>query len=253
MLSTNRTLGSFAALFLAVLAILCPTRSASQDPDEATVIHGISAAVGAREDNLLGYTAIEHYLVFRNGEQQQPAAEMRVKTTYRRDIGKSYEILSETGSTLLRKQLLERMLDNEKSLTRPATRRTALINSTNYTMTMKGKAIEDNRACVVMQIAPKRPSPYLFNGQIWVDARTYAIVRLEGITSKSPTVFAAPTQVSRQYEVVRGFPMATRATASTSIWLVGPTRIAIDYTDYDLQVAASSTSPPSAPKTAPSN
>ena len=253
MTMTRRSPGTRGLILLAAFLILFSLRSFSQQRDDASVIRGIDASVTAREDHLIGYTATEHYVVYRNGDQQHPAAEMYVKTTYHSDTGKTYQILSETGSVLLRKQLLERMLDSEKTVTQPAIRRTALINSTNYDMAVKGTATQDGRPGLVMEIAPRRISPYLFRGQIWVDAQDYSIVRLEGITSKSPTVFASPTQVSRQYRMVNGFPMATHATASTAIFLVGQTTIAIDYTNYVLQVAANSTSHPAPAETKPAN
>ena len=75
--------------------------------------HRIDATVHARETNLLGYTVTEHYTVFRNHDEQHPAADMVVKTTYRRDVGKNFSIVSLTGSMLMRK-MLEEVLATEK-------------------------------------------------------------------------------------------------------------------------------------------
>lgn len=215
------------------LALAC----AAQQPDAASIVRGIDASVAARENNLLGYTAIEHYSVFRNRDLRHPAASMTVKTTYRKDAGKSYQILNESGSALFGAQILERILESEKTVTKPAVRSTALINSRNYTMASIGEVTLNGRRCFLLQLVPKRSSPYLFKGKIWVDAGTASIVQLEGITARSPTVFAAPTNIARQYAIIGGFPMATHATASTSIWLIGPTTIQIDYSDYVIQAA----------------
>ncbi len=201
----------------------------------AAVLQRIDASVHARENNLLGYTVTEHYAVFRNHDEQHPAAEMVVKTTYQRDVGKNYTIVSETGPVLLRK-VLETVLDNERNMTRPANRVTAVISPANYEMTVKGAEQVDGRNCMAVAIRPRRASQYLLNGTVWVDAENGAIVQLQGVTAKSPSMFAGASQLFRQYTMIDGFPMATHARAGSNSWLVGQTTIKIDYTGYQLQV-----------------
>jgi hypothetical protein len=202
----------------------------------ASVIQGIDASVHARESNLLGYTVTEHYTVLRNHDEKHPAAEMVVKTTYRRDVGKNFSIVSLNGSVLLRK-MLEEVLATEKKMTEPANRSTAVIIPANYEMTVKGPGMMDGRSCIALTIKPRRISPYLFNGTVWVDAQNQAIVRLEGVAAKSPTFLSGPSQVSRQYTMIDGFAMATRARAVSNSPLLGETIVNIDYTGYQLQPA----------------
>jgi hypothetical protein len=205
---------------------------------EADVLQGIDASVAARDENLTSYTVTEHYSVFRNQEKVHPAAEMTVKTTYQKDSGKSYEILNESGSELILKQVLGRVLDSEKTLTQPSNRANAIITSANYTMHVKGHEVVDGRNCIALSIAPRRSAQYLFQGDLWVDAQDYSIVQLAGVTAKSPTVLAGPTQVSRHYATIEGLPMATHATATSASWLFGQTTIDIDYTGYQMELRA---------------
>ena len=191
----------------------------------------------ARERGLLGYTVTEHYTVFRNQDEQHPVAEMTVKTTYQRDVGKNFSIVSETGSALLRK-VLETVLDNERRMTKPANRVTAVISPANYEMTVKGSEMVDGRQCMAVLIQPRRSSQYLLNGTVWVDAQDGSIVKLEGITARSPSIFAGASRVLRRYTIIDGFPMATHARAVSNSWLVGQTIIKIDYTDYEIQLRA---------------
>jgi hypothetical protein len=203
------------------------------DPN-AAIIQGVDASVHAREDNLLGYTVTEHYAVFRNHDEQHPVAETVVKTTYQRDSGKNFSVVSTSGSLLLRK-MLEEVLATEKKMTQPSNRITAVITPANYEMTVKGAAVIDGRNCIVLAIKPRRVSPYLFNGTVWVDAQNQAIVQLEGMAAKSPSIFTGPTQVSRQYATIDGFPMATHARAVSNSSLLGKTVVKIDYTGYHIQ------------------
>ncbi len=210
-------------------------QSPAQQDANAAVLQRIDASVHARENNLLGYTVTEHYAVFRNHDEQHPAAEMVVKTTYQRDVGKNYTIVSETGPVLLRK-VLETVLDNERNMTRPANRVSAVISPANYEMTVKGAEPVDGRNCLAVVIRPRRTAQYLLNGTVWVDAGDGAIVQLEGVTAKSPSMFAGASQVFRQYTMIDGFAMATHARAVSNSWLAGQTTIKIDYTGYQLQV-----------------
>ena len=77
---------------------------AQQPLDISAIVHGVDASVTNRIDNLAAYTVTEHYAVFRGKDEIHPAAEMLVKTTYRKQQGKSYEIaLAEWLSVLAKR------------------------------------------------------------------------------------------------------------------------------------------------------
>ena len=235
----------------ALLNSFAPLATPEPRANEAATIQKIDASVASRDGNLVGYTVTERYRVFRGGDSVHPAADMTVKTTYRKDTGKSYTILTQTGSGLLLNDVLGRVLDSERLMTQPANRVQALLNSANYTMSVKGDAEMDGRNCLEVAIAPKRISPYLFRGSIWVDPENGSIVKLEGVAAKSPTILTGATRVSRHYEMLNGFPMATHATAVSDSWLVGQTRIEIDYTDYALTPRSPAGPEPATSTTAP--
>jgi hypothetical protein len=229
-LPSHRHIGILAA---AVLAAFVP--SAFSQANDASVVQGIDASVAARDEGILSYTVTEHYSVFRNQDKEHPAAEMTVKTTYQKDKGKSYAVLSESGSELIRKQVLGRLLDSEQTATQPANRANAVITSANYTMHVKGQEVVGGRNCIALSVVPRRSAPYLFQGNIWVDVQNFAIVQLAGVTSKSPSILVSPSQVNRQYATIDGFPMATHATATSGSWLLGQTTIDIDYSGYQIE------------------
>jgi hypothetical protein len=222
-----------AAFFL--FGYLAPVASQAQGAN-GDIFQRIDAAVRARDEGLTAYTATEHYAVFRNHDQEHPAAEMMVKTTYQKDSGKSFTILSESGPELLRKQVLEAILDTERRMSQRDNRATAVITTANYEMTVKGSEAVDGRNCVAVTLKPKRISPYLFDGTVWVDAQDESIVQLQGVAVKSPTVLTGPSQILRQYTSINGFPMATHAKAVSNSWLLGQTTIKIDYTNYEMQL-----------------
>jgi hypothetical protein len=210
----------------------------AQQPDAAAVIRQIDALTMARYDSIAGYTVTEYYAVFRGKDETQPVAEMTVKTTYQRESGKSYAIVSESGPELIRKLGLHPLLDNEKSISLPGKVQQSWFTSANYEMTlMPGRPRQMNgRECLAVAITPKRKAPNLIVGTLWVDAKDDSIVEIEGIGSKSPSIWTGPTQLMRQYTNMNGFAMATHARAVANSFLLGQTVVTIDYRDYHIQL-----------------
>ncbi|MGA8743258.1 MAG: hypothetical protein WB561_18870 [Terracidiphilus sp.] len=226
--------------FFLILPILASNLACAQQmPDISTIIRGVDASVRNRIDRLASYTVTEHYAVFRGKDEVHPAAEMLVKTTYRKQTGKSYEIVSESGSSIWRNEVLGTLLDNEKRMSQPGNVETALINSSNYEMKLDGNAREhlNGRDCLVLDITPRRTSQYLFNGKLWVDAQDFAIVQLKGTASKSAFFLASAAEVTRQYDEMSELPMATHAEAVSGSALLGQTVVKVDYSNYQIDLA----------------
>jgi hypothetical protein len=210
----------------------------AQQFDASAVIRGVDAAVQARHDGIANYTVTEHYAVYRNQDEDHPAAEMTVKTTYRRESGKSYVILSQSGSEVIQRLVLATLLENEKRINEPGNREASFFTSENYEMKLMPGGIQqvNGRDCLALAISPKRKAPNLIEGTLWVDAKDDSIVQIQGTSSKSPSVFTGPTQMMRQYARIGGFAMATHARAVSNSFLFGHTVVKIDYRDYDIHL-----------------
>jgi hypothetical protein len=227
-----------AILTFLLLASLSIAHAQSQQPDESTVIQGVDAAIKARFEAVLGFTVIEHYVVFRGNNETHPAAEMTVKTTYSKDTGKSYAILSESGSYIVRHFVLDALLDNEKRINEPGNREASWFTSANYEMKLLPGGIQqvDGRDCIAISINPHEKASNLIQGTMWVDAKDFTTVKIEGIATKSSSMLTSPAQVMRQYTIVSGFAQATHARAISNSSLFGQTVVTIDYRDYQMQL-----------------
>jgi len=229
-------MGLEVVLLLVSLGVGTGTTRAQQ-ADNAAILKKIDAAVMARVNGIAAYTATEHYAVFRNKDEVHPVAEMTVKTTYKLETGKSYDIQSQSGSSVMRNVVLSEILANERHVNEPSVREGAWITTANYQMQVKPGGIQkmDGRDCAVLGLTPRRKEPYLLEGTLWVDAKTVEIVRIEGKASKSSSVFTGPTQMMRQYVDVGGFGEALHARAESDSFLLGPTVVTVDYRDYQIQ------------------
>jgi hypothetical protein len=231
--------GVALSVFAALLWV--PSGNGSEPLPElnaAAVIQRIDAAVYTRYEHVLGFTAVEHYAVFRGKDETHPIAEMTVKDTYRKDVGKTYTVISEKGSEFVLKHGLHSLLDSEKTINKPGNVQRSWFNSSNYEMEPKAgvTARLNGEDCLAVAVRARRKASNMINGTIWVDGKDYSLAQIEGDATKSPFVFAGTTRMMRRYVQIDGFSMAAHARAESTSALFGHTVVTIDYSDYHLQL-----------------
>jgi hypothetical protein len=249
-LRSLRPLSLARALLFAVLAYLttcpvcCPAQStpAPSGGQPASIsgpaiVSGIDAMVLNRHHRVLGFTDIERYRVYRGHDETHPAAEMTVRVTYRKGVGKSYQILSQGGSSIIQRFGLKPLLEGEEAINDPAAVRQSWFTSENYDMTPDPARTQTihGHLCVAVSITPLHNAPNRIDGTLWVDPTNFAILRVEGVASKSPSFFAGTTHMLRDYALIDGFSQATHARAESD-GLFGRTVVVIDYSNYHIQL-----------------
>jgi hypothetical protein len=239
----NRIVASFRnPILLLVAGILLSSAAASRAWQQAStlpdaeIIQRIDAAVHARTTGIASYTVQELYSIYRNGETS-PSAQVTVRTNYTRAAGKEYTPISQTGSSLMRNVVVDKVLSNEKEMAKAANRERIAITSANYDMHPEPGTVEFNgHTCVIVDLKAKRKISYLFNGKGWFDAADFTLVHIEGNPAASPSFFAGQTGGVRDYAKVDGFSMAQHAEMRSHSFLFGDTLMKIDYTGYQIQL-----------------
>ena len=221
-----------------LLSALGIAAAPAQESNDASVIRSVDAAIAARVDNVLEFTDIEHYSVYRGQDETHPVAEMTVKDTYKKGVGKEYTVLSQSGSGIVLRYGLKPGIDNEKTINEPGNVEKSWFTSANYEMKLKAGGVQrlNGRDCYLLAITPRQKAPNLINGSLWADARDGSLVQIDGIASQNPSAFSGTTHLMRQYENINGFAMATHARAESNSLLFGRTVVTIDYSDYKLQL-----------------
>jgi hypothetical protein len=218
--------------FLLASVLICSAGNgaAPQPAREGSVIRGVDQAELDRETNLTGYSVTEHYTLrnirFRTG------AEMTVATVYAKGVGKSYRVLSRSGSSALESSVLDRLLQEEAEMSRGDIRQHALVTSANYKMRLIGEESLAGRQCEVLEIIPRTKSTHLLKGRAWVDAEDHSLVRIEGKQSASSSFWTGRPTIVREYERIDGFSLARKSHASSDSLLLGRTDLTIEYSDY---------------------
>jgi len=133
---------------------------------------------------------------------------MTVRTDYNKATGKTYIVLSRTGSDLLQKFVLDTILENEKRINLPGNREKAWLTSANYEMKLNAGEPQrfDGRDCLVLTIHPRSPAPNLLDGTLWVDSKDGSIVQIQGKASQSVSHFTGPLRWSANTPTLTGSP-----------------------------------------------
>ena len=78
----------------------------------------------------------------------------------------------------------------------------------------------------VLRIVPKRKDKYPLRGQIWVDANTFRIRRIEGVPAKNPSFWIKNIHITLQYAQLGGMWVPISFDASATVRLLGPYTLA---------------------------
>jgi hypothetical protein len=212
-------------------------RQAVAAQDQAEILQKIDAMTQARYEHVAGFSDTEHYAVYRGADQTTPAAEMTVRVTYRKGTGKSYKVLSQSGSGIIQHFGLRPLIENEQEINDPAKVAESWFTTENYEMHVAAGQTRmlEGQTCVAVAIKPKRKAANMIDGTVWVDAKSGAILEVDGIASKAPSIFAGTTHMMRDYAMMDGYAQATKARAESS-GMFGKTVVEIQYSDYRFEV-----------------
>lgn len=174
--------------------------------------------VGAAErDNSPGYTVTREYWLSA-GDAPHPASDVVAQVSFVPPADKQYVIVkaegNERGAEIVRK-----VLDHEAAMA--SHWRLHDLSSGNYHFALLGRETIDGRDCYVLQLSPKREAVELVRGKAWVDARNFEVVRIEGETAKSPSIWLKRLTVTLDFGQVNGVWLETSTRAVADVRFAG--------------------------------
>jgi len=158
-----------------------------------------------RQFELAGYASVRRYVAV----NKKRRAEMLVQVTCGSDGAKQFSILSEEGSGSIRKHVFYKLLQEETEASRRGTRKSTRLTPDNYDFHLVGQETLESGPAYVLAVVPKIENKYLINGKIWVDARDYAIVRIEGQPARNPSFWVHNVHFVHTYQKVHQFWFAS--------------------------------------------
>jgi hypothetical protein len=199
-------------------------------PDVSAIVQDMTLHNRLRAAELAGYTDRRRYAVTYRGYNLVLRASMVVEATYTAPDYKSFRILSETGSKLLIDHVLKKLLVAEQEAARDPNE--AQVDEANYDFTLLGMQNAGNRPCYVLRAEPKSNSRLLFRGRIWVDAKDFAVSKVEAEPARNPSFWIKDTRIHHVYGQTGSFWFPESDRSVTHVRLGGSAVLTIDYGTY---------------------
>jgi hypothetical protein len=158
-------------------------------------------------------------------------AAVAVFMNYRELEGERYTVLTRSGSDQLN-GIIDRVMASEAGISLPPELAHHEITALNYRVRLLGTEAAEGRNCYVLELSPKLKSRFLIVGKAWVDADSYAVVRIEGRFAASLSVLVGAPRISEEFVDVRGFWLPAHVRSVASSFLLGQTALDILYSNY---------------------
>jgi outer membrane lipoprotein-sorting protein len=165
-------------------------------------------------------------------------AEMVVNVTYRAPDVKEFSIVSQSGSKFVIDHVFKKLLEGEQEAANEENRRNSALTNENYEFTSAGYEITPEGAEYVLNLLPKTKNKFLYRGKIWIDAKDFAVVRIEGEPAKNPSWWIKKTEVRHRYVKVDDFWLPAENHTESVIRLGGRAILSIEYKDYKITKAS---------------
>ena len=212
-------------LWLPVFVFLATLTSSPQVPSSTTEVRppDLKLIVQRLEDiqhrdpaESRPYEVTRKYKVFR-GYDKQPTSEVMAQINFVPPDTKTYKITQTRGNSRGEK-IVRELLDRETESAKKG--HASEISRMNYDFVF----LRQENFIVpeyVLLIVPKRKDKYLLRGQIWVDASTFHIRRIEGVPAKSPSFWIKDIHITLQYAELGGMWVPVSFDAIATVRLLG--------------------------------
>jgi hypothetical protein len=190
----------------------------------------------AQSRELKHYQSTRHYQVQYKGLGTHLAAVMEVDLNFDNATGKSFRIVSQSGSKLLCDKVLKRAVDSEEEASKDKS--STALNPTNYRFELLGTELVDGRPSYILQVDPLRKSKFLYRGKVFVDADDYAVTKIEVEPAQNPSFWISSTHIENKNSKTDGVWLPEKNRSESKIRLGGTAVLTIDYGTYHVTLAA---------------
>ncbi len=181
---------------------------------------------------LAGYHSLRHYSVEYHGFGRQLHGVMEAEMSYKSGAGKSFRIVSESGSGTLCNRVIRRALESEVEAAKE--HGSTALTPANYRFHAAGVDTVNGREAYMLDVEPIKANKFLYRGRIWVDAAEFAVLKMEVEPGKSPSFWISHTSIHHINAKTGGFWLPERNLSETKVRIGGTAVMTIDYGTYQL-------------------
>jgi hypothetical protein len=225
-------------------SITCLAQGSSNAPSLSVIVSRMTMMNEARYAALHSYQGVRTYNVSYKGFPKDLSAKVVVKLEFTAPDEKRFSVVSQEGSKFLINRVVGKALQSEKEASTPDFRKRSALNDSNYDFQFAGRDADAGRPCYVLQVKPKRPDKYLYDGRICVDAVDFAVVRIEAKPAKNPSFWITGAHIESRSQKLGEFWLPASTRSRSHVRLGGNAELDIDYGEYKITSAATVNSGP---------
>jgi len=229
------------ALLIVPLVLLTVPPASAQTADQLPSTNDVVAKMmetdAARQSQMTGYTVLRRYVAVNRNRR----AEMQVRVECDRNSAEHFSIVSEEGSRAIRNHVFRKLLKEETEASRHGSRKSTRLTPENYNFALIAKETIETGPAYELAVSPKSVNKYSIEGDIWVDANDYSIVRIEGEPARSPSFWVHSVHFVHTYRKVGPFWLASLTRTRSEIRIFGAAELTIENSDYTLNPAVEHT------------
>ena len=184
-----------------------------------------------RAARLKYYSSDRRYHLEYRGFPHHAEASMDVEAVYNGPTSKTFRVLSQSGSYFLVDHVLKRLLSSEQEAARVQSQNA--LTPANYHFRFIGRSVEEGRLVYELRVEPRRATKFLYRGEIWVDAKDYAVKRIEAEPAKSLSFWVRKVEIHHMYLKTGGFWLPQLDRSETKVRFGGTATLIIDYGTYN--------------------
>jgi hypothetical protein len=198
------------------------------------VVRSLEQRTKERTQALRHFEGMRVYCLQYRGLLGDRDAEMVVKITYQRPATKEFIVISQSGSKFVIDHIFKKLQEAEREALRPENQEPTTLNTANYTFALVGYEEVRENARYILSVFPKSKNKFLYKGKIWVDAREFAVVRIQAEPAKSPSFWIKKSVIEQEYAKVNNFWLPAHSRTETEVRLSGRAILSIEYKDYQI-------------------
>jgi hypothetical protein len=191
--------------------------------------------------NQIQREALKHYRAVRQYDVEYRgittiAARMLVEFDYDAASGKSFRIVSQSGSGILSEKILKRAMDSEIEASKD--NGASALTPANYRFQFEGSESLNGRPAYILSVEPLTGSKFLYRGKIWVDATDFAVAKIEAAPAKNPSFLISRTLIRWTYAKTGNYWMPQQSHSESKVRIGGTAVLTIDYGAYQINPGA---------------
>jgi len=202
------------------------------------VVRNLSEKNRERQQALRQFQSTRIYRMDYHGFPSDRAAEMTVQMKYSSPNKKEFTVISQSGSKFIINHVFAKLLEGEQEAANEENQRRTALSEENYDFQMESYENTASGGRYILQVMPKTKSKFLYRGKIWVDAKDFAVTRIEGEPAKNPSFWIRKTDIAHKYEKVGEFWLPVENHTESDIRLGGRATLTIEYKDYKILAAS---------------